>query len=110
VIIDETFHQSRQGCYQLTRVHHVDGHVLRIRVSRDSYDFQSSAVVEVLTPQRTWTVLATTPSTEWHESTPLYAADPAPLEPIADRLVDRARRILTPPPDDSAAPPAAARR
>jgi hypothetical protein len=45
VIIDETFHQSRQGCYQLTRVHHVDGHVLRIRVSRDSYDFQSSAVV-----------------------------------------------------------------
>jgi hypothetical protein len=64
----------------------------------------------VLTAQRTWTVLATTPPTEWHESTPLYAADPAPLEPIANRLVDRARRILTPPPDDSAAPPAAARR
>ena len=97
MIADETFHSSRQGCYELTRVYHVDGHVLRVRVHRDSYGFQSHAVAEVLTPHRTWTVVATAPWTEWHKATPLYTADATPLTPIADRLIERARRILTPP-------------
>jgi hypothetical protein len=106
MIVDETFHQHRQGCYELTRVHHEDGHVLRVRVHRDSYLFQSSAVVEVLTPERTWTVLATAPWTQArHEATPLFTTDPTPLAPIADGLIERARRILTPPPGGAAAPP-----
>ncbi|HEX8629367.1 MAG TPA: hypothetical protein VF755_14470 [Catenuloplanes sp.] len=62
MIIDETFYQEhRLGNYDLTRVHHIDGHVLRVRIRRDSYGFQSYALVEVLTPARTWTVLAQTP-------------------------------------------------
>jgi hypothetical protein len=98
MLVDQMFHQRRQGCYELTRIHHADGHVLRVRVYRDSYVLQSSAVVEVLTPQRTWTTLATAPWTQQlHESTPLYAADPTSLASIADGLVERACRILTPP-------------
>jgi hypothetical protein len=106
MIVDETFHQHRQGCYELTRVHHEDGNVLRVRVYRDSYLFQSNAVVEVLIPERTWTVLATalwTPAR--HEATPLFTTDPTPLAPVADGLIERARRILTPPPGGAAAPP-----
>jgi hypothetical protein len=50
-------------------------------------------------------VLATTGWTQQqHAATPLFAADPVPLAPIADRLVGRARRILTPPPNATAAP------
>jgi hypothetical protein len=102
VIVDETFHSSRYGCYHLTRVYHVDGHVLRVRVSRDFYDLQSHAVAEVLTPQRTWTVVASAPFTEWHRATPATTATAAPLTPIADQLLARARRILTP---SAATPP-----
>jgi hypothetical protein len=96
VIIDETFHQEYQlGNYDLTRVHHTDGHVLRVRIHRDFYGFQSYALVEVFTPGLTWTVLAKTPWTDWHEASPMQATDATPLTPIADRLIERARRILT---------------
>jgi hypothetical protein len=97
VIIDEMFSQSRQGCYRLTRVHHVDGHTIQIRVYRDFYGSQSHAVAEVLTTDRTWTTVADTPWTQWHGSTPQFAADPTILIPVADSLLKRARRILTPP-------------
>jgi hypothetical protein len=50
MIIDETFYEERQGCYELTRVHHVDGNTVRVRVYRDFYGFQRHAVAEVLTP------------------------------------------------------------
>ena len=39
-------------------------------------------------------MLAQTPWTEWHKANPLQATDPTPLTPIADRLIERARRIL----------------
>jgi hypothetical protein len=90
MIVDETFYERRQGCYELTRVHHVDGNTVRIRVYRDFYGFQSHAVAEVLTPDRTWTTLATPPWTQWHESTPLVAADATSLTPVADSLLERA--------------------
>jgi hypothetical protein len=96
VTIDETFHQRRLGCYGLTRVHHLDGQVLRVRVCRGAYLFQSHAAVEVLTPHRTWTELATAPPTDWHPDRPLHAADGTAQAAVAGRLVERARRILDP--------------
>ncbi|MGC9668474.1 hypothetical protein ACNTMW_18200 [Planosporangium sp. 12N6] len=106
VPVDETFHPKRYGCYELTRVYHVDGHVLRVWIYRDFYDFQSHAVAEVLTPQHTWAVVATAPWTQWHHTTPSATADAAPLTSVADDLLRRARRILNPPP--STPSPAAA--
>ncbi|MCZ7421156.1 hypothetical protein O7605_16760 [Verrucosispora sp. WMMA2121] len=50
MIVDEVFHQGGPGSYELTRVHHTDGYVLRVRVYRDSYAKQRTAVAEVLTP------------------------------------------------------------
>lgn len=97
---DRAFHHSRYGCYQLTRVHHVDGYVLRIRVYRDSYGFQSDAVAEVLTPQRTWTEVATESWTRWYHTTTAEAVEAA-LTPVADNLLRRARRILHPPPPEA---------
>ncbi len=94
MIVDETFDPSRSGCYELTRVHHADGHILRVRVRRDAYPQQSSAVVEVLTSAKTWTVLTATPPAAWHAGTPYDAATGAPLHPIAERLLVRARAIL----------------
>ena len=95
MIIDETFCQTRQGCYELTQVHHVDGMTVRVRVHRDAYAFQSHAVVEVLTPDRAWTALAHTPHPEWYPATPLSSRTAAPLRPVAAQLLTRARRILT---------------
>ena len=96
MIIDETFCQTRQGCYELTQVHHIDGLTLRVRVQRDAYAFQSHAVAEVLTPERAWTAIAHTPHTAWHPDTPLATTTAAPLLPVAEALLTRARRILTP--------------
>ncbi|GEM_PF-7112854 len=61
MLVDETFDPSGSGCYELTRVHHTDGHILRVRVRRDAYAQQSHTVAEVLTEAKTWTVLATSP-------------------------------------------------
>lgn len=96
MIIDETFCQTRQGCYELTQIHQIDGLTLRVRVHRDAYAFQSHAVAEVLAPERTWTVIAHTPHTAWHRDTPLVTATAAPLLPVAEQLLTRARRILAP--------------
>ncbi|MFF0172905.1 hypothetical protein [Micromonospora profundi] len=94
MIVDEVFHQSGHGTYELTRVHHSDGYVLRVRVYRDSYAKQSTAVAEVLTPLLTWTIIASSPGGGWHRTTP----DAAPLIPVADEVLQRARRILPVPP------------
>jgi hypothetical protein len=93
MLIDETFHDKSYGCFELTRVHHVDANTVRIRVYRDFYDFQSHAVAEVLTPEHAWTTIATSPWTQWHASTSTAAAE-ASLAPISDSLLERARRIL----------------
>jgi hypothetical protein len=95
VIVDDTFHRSRYGCHHLTRVHHVDGHALRVRVSRRLYDTRSQAGAEILTPQHAWTALASTPCTDRHHATPATTTTAAPLTPIADQLLQRARHIVT---------------
>lgn len=98
MIVDNVFHQCGPGCYELTRVHHTDGYVLRVRVYRDSYAKQSTAVAEVLTPLFTWTIIASSPGHSWHRTTPTTAPDAAPLIPVADEVLQRARRILPVPP------------
>jgi len=60
VLIDESFGPTGRG-YQLTRVHRLGRHTVRVRVTRDFYQFQSLAVAEVLTPALTWTPLAGQP-------------------------------------------------
>ncbi|MEU2661441.1 hypothetical protein [Micromonospora sp. NPDC007220] len=98
MIVDEVFHQGGHGTYELTRVHHTDGYVLRVRVCRDSYATQSTAVAEVLTPLSTWTAIASSPGGGWHRTTPTASPDAAPLVPVADEVLQRARRILPVPP------------
>ncbi len=95
MLVDETFDPSGSGCYELTRVHHADGHILRVRVRRDAYAQQSHAVAEVLTDAKTWTVLATSPQAAWYPGTPYTSRTAQPLVPIADGLLTRARAILT---------------
>ena len=97
MIVDESFNPEQgRGCYRLTQVHHLDGRTLRVRVHRDSYQGQSHATVEVLTPHLTWTELAERPPADWWpstEPTPSRAA----LAPVAAHLVERARAILSDP-------------
>jgi hypothetical protein len=93
VIVDESFHRGRHT-YTLTRIHHHDGHVLRVEVLRNFYEDQSHATVAVLGAQRTWTVLASAPPSDWHARTTSHATDARQLIPIADQLARRGRRIL----------------
>ena len=95
MLVDESFGTTRDGCYELTRVHHHNDRVIRIRIHRDSYAHQSSAVAEVLTPELTWTELAHVLPTHWHHTTPYRTGNPAPLEPLAEQLLTRAVAILT---------------
>ncbi|MBB5110471.1 hypothetical protein FHU28_000310 [Micromonospora echinospora] len=98
MIVDEVFHQGGPGSYELTRVHHTDGYVLRVQVYRDSYAKQSTAVAEVLTPLFTWTIIASSPGHSWHRTTPTTAPNAGTLIPVADEVLQRARRILPVPP------------
>ncbi|WP_435204968.1 hypothetical protein [Micromonospora sp. bgisy143] len=94
MIVDEVFQQGGHGNYELARVQHADGYVLRVRVHRDSYAKQSTAVAEVLTPLLTWTIIASSPGGDWHRKTPATSSDTTPLIPVADEVLQRARRIL----------------
>jgi hypothetical protein len=95
MLVDSSFNSIEDGTYALTEIHHTDtGHTIRVQVHRDSYRAQSYARVEVLTPDLTWTTLATTPAGDWHPATPYLGATQAALQPTADALVSRAGRIL----------------
>jgi hypothetical protein len=93
IIIDDSFAVTRQG-YQLTRFYLADGRILRVRVYRDTYQLQSWASAQVLTPVLTWTDLTDAPAARWHPATPTTAPDEAPLAPVADALADRATALL----------------
>lgn len=97
MIVDESFDPKHgRGCYSLTQAHHLDGRTLRVRVHRDTYQAQSHAVVEVLTPQMTWTELAEGVSADWWPRTGA-TPDRAALAIVAGHLVERARAILASP-------------
>jgi hypothetical protein len=95
-LVDESSgsHRSR---YTLQRVYRYGPDTVRVCVDRDPYDFQSSAVAEVLNAERRWTVLATAPASDWHDATRTCAPPtiPALLATVADRLITRAITILS---------------
>ena len=96
MLADESFGTTSQG-YILTRIHHVNGLTIRIRIHRDSFQYQSSAVAEVLTPALTWTRVAEHPPSQWHAATPNSVGTlHAPLHGIAEQLLERALVIRRP--------------
>jgi hypothetical protein len=99
VLLDDMFHQRHPGCYQLTRVYRVAGQMLRVRVDRDVHAEQSRAEAHILNPPGGYTTVAATPWTAWWAATPPSAATGEALHPVAEQLLRRALRILTPPPD-----------
>jgi hypothetical protein len=82
-------------------VYRVAGQVLRVRVERDVLPDRSRADAQILNPPGGYTVVADTPWTSWYAPTPSSAADGEPLHPVAEQLLQRALRILTPPPDQT---------
>lgn len=101
-VLDDNFFLYHQG-YQLQRVYcDSAGRSIRVRIKRDSYKQQSSAVAEVLTPALTWTTLAEEAPATWHDRSP-YATDnctpkardaEALVGDLADDLVLRALEVL----------------
>ncbi|MFI9643533.1 hypothetical protein ACIG87_26360 [Micromonospora sp. NPDC051925] len=95
-VVDRSFGE-RGGGYDLTEIRRTgSGHRLRVRIHRDPYPRQSHALVEVLTPAMTWTVLADESPSAWHSATPYRSTSPTPLENLAERLFQRAVAILDP--------------
>ncbi|RLK24713.1 hypothetical protein DER29_2644 [Micromonospora sp. M71_S20] len=93
-VVDRSFGAHSAG-YDLSEIRRTDdGHRLRVRIRRDSYQRQSYALVEVLTPGLTWTNLADEPASAWHPATPYRSPTPTPLESFAERLFQRAVVIL----------------
>ncbi|MGW5054819.1 hypothetical protein [Actinokineospora sp. NPDC004072] len=95
--------------YHYTRVVDLGGRVLRARVRCDRRITDSHALAEVLTDQLTWTSLVTDAPDNWWYSAPVPRLVPDATEvlaPIAQRLLDRAARVLTAlPPVPPATPP-----
>lgn len=92
-LVDEVAAAVPHG-HQLTRVHRLGGHTVRVRVHRDHYSRNSSATAAVLTPDLTWTELCTDPPSRWHDNTaPVASVDPD-LAAVADALLHRAAAVL----------------
>lgn len=103
VIDEEAVHGNQRGRYKLTIAYRVtapDGatYTIRCRIDRDTSQFQSSAIVDVLTPALTWTTLAMHSPRQWWPGTPETPTDSndilAALLPAAYDMACRATRIL----------------
>lgn len=71
-VIDEQFGPYYQG-WTFTRIYRLHGHTVRVRIKVDtSHAVQSHALVEVLTPGKTWTELADNPPALWHKQAPYH--------------------------------------
>lgn len=98
--VDTSFASGRQG-YQLTEIHHLGDHIVRVDIRSDAYQEQSWARVEILSQAKTWTLLATEPASTWHNQAPSpyqTAVDDQGhrfCQRLAGQLLDRARQILT---------------
>lgn len=104
-LLEETPGLTRSG-YTLTRLVKIGEHKARIRINRDHYQHQSYAVAEVFTPEHTWTLVITSPPSQWHDRMPRLTNDPAThdtahdtvrgaLGSIADDLTNRTVTLLT---------------
>lgn len=87
-LIDETSSTSTHDTI-LTRVYHHGDNIVRVQVHRNFYCEQSFATAAVLSGDRTWTTIATTPAAGWHDG-----RKAAQLVPVADDLATRAGKIL----------------
>jgi hypothetical protein len=99
--LDETADFTTKG-YEYARIVKIGSYRVRARARRDSYDFQSHAVVEVLADDMTWTHLASEPTTQWFSGTrPPADYRRAPIDVVAElgdlveHLLNRGAAILT---------------
>jgi hypothetical protein len=77
----ETTGTRRQGCYSLVRFYRRGGDTFRVTIYRDSYEDQSRAVAELLTPSRDWTAIVDNPPSNWHDTTSLWGDKRIGIEP-----------------------------
>lgn len=93
-LVDDSHGHDKQR-FTLVRIYKIGTDTIRIRITRDFYPHQSAAVAEILTSNRTWTLLIDDPASNWH-ATHSCTADTATvvLGSIADRLLLRAACIL----------------
>jgi hypothetical protein len=75
----------------LTSIYKHGTDLVRVRVVRNCYEYQSFAVAEVMSGDRKWTELTHAPRDQWWA----YTANPkCTLDVIADDLAARAAKIL----------------
>ena len=97
MLIDASFRTGSQD-YQLTEIHHLGEHTLRVDIRRDFYPQQSFARVQILSATKEWTTLATAPVDQWHDRSPgpsRLGGIPLIVRCLAMTLRERAERILT---------------
>jgi hypothetical protein len=87
-LIDKVAAPARDG-YQLTRIHRIGSHTIRIHLYRDTDPHYSNVNTQVLTPALTWTDLCTDPPSRWHD-----APSRTDLAAVADTLLHRTAAVL----------------
>lgn len=99
IIIQNDFYRGRQSL-ELNRIREIDGLAVRVRIDRDSYDNQSTAVGEVMT-EAGWKVVVSRPITALPIASFSYvtrdgdldrAADAARMS--ADAIEDQVRKVM----------------
>lgn len=96
MLVDTTFRIGSQD-YQLTEIHHLGGHIVRVDIRRDAYPQQSWAHAQILSTTKQWTTLVTAPVPDWYERSPgpwQLREVPPLLGRLATQLRERAQRIL----------------
>lgn len=96
--LETTIGRTTNNGPKVTRVWHCGDYTIRARVAHDSYEQQSYAFAEVLTPALTWTTVCTTPTGEFYSEPFAVNRKPRPTEDqlltLADDLMRRACQIL----------------
>lgn len=96
-VLDRHAEPYPRGRYRLTMVCEFpsSGHKVEVRIERDPRDFQSAATLRDLGTDR---VLVSESPSLWFPTTPTRLTDPTQIDltlaPIADRLLERAVKIL----------------
>lgn len=91
---------SNERSYSFTRVVRVAGRIVRVRLKRHFFLYESHALAEALSDGMMWTDLTYEHPLSWWHSTPeTYPGIPAAkvLGPMAEKLLRRATDIICPP-------------
>lgn len=96
--LETTIGRTTNNGPKVTRVWYCGDYTIRARVAHDSYEQQSYAFAEVLTPALTWTTVCTTPTGEFYVEPFARIPKPKPTEvellELADALMRRACQVL----------------